>query len=134
MAAGLVAGARVRVGMTVWCGPCACRRSAQHRIRPGSLPRSTNTGALVDQIRAVLQLVRTQRQILEIRHEHSSPPTGKQQPTAAIRALAERCRSLERILRSYTSSSSAPSSRLTRSSDCVATIAGSADPRSVDAA
>ncbi|MFD5808355.1 hypothetical protein QLG13_13505 [Rhodococcus aetherivorans] len=95
-------------------------------------PMNTNTSALSDQIRAVHQLVRTQLQILEIRHERSSHPMAKQQIAADIRYLSERCDTLERILHSHTTSAKS-SSRAARLSDCIATIAGSADRRSVAA-
>ncbi|MFB9703940.1 hypothetical protein [Rhodococcus aetherivorans] len=96
-------------------------------------PMNTNTSALSDQIRAVHQLVRTQLQILEIRHERSSHPMAKQQIAADIRYLSERCDALERILHSHTTSAKSSSSRAARLSDCIATIAGSADRRSVAA-
>ncbi|WP_455399923.1 hypothetical protein [Rhodococcus sp. 2H158] len=96
-------------------------------------PMNTNTSALSDQIRAVHQLVRTQLQILEIRHERSSHPMAKQQIAADIRYMSERCDALERILHSHTTSANASSSRAARLSDCIATIAGSADRRSVAA-
>ncbi|WKX01703.1 hypothetical protein Q3O43_28410 (plasmid) [Rhodococcus aetherivorans] len=92
---------------------------------------STNPSALVDQVRAVLQLVRTQLQILEIRHEHDSHPRLKQHLAADLDHLSERCHVLERILHSYTDSPEASSPRAARLSECIATIAGSADPRSV---
>ncbi|ATQ27712.1 hypothetical protein D092_10570 [Rhodococcus ruber Chol-4] len=92
---------------------------------------NTNSNALDDQVRAVHQLVRTQLRILEIRHAHSTRPRAKRHIAADIRHVSERCDALERILHSRTTSATGSSSRAARLSDCIATIAGSADRRSV---
>ncbi|KOS53864.1 hypothetical protein [Rhodococcus rhodochrous] len=92
---------------------------------------NTNSTALDDQVRAVHQLVRTQLQILEIRYEHSTHPRAKRHIEADIRHVSERCDALERILDSRTSSATVSSSRAARLSDCIATIAASADRRSI---
>lgn len=92
---------------------------------------NTMSNALDDQIRAVHQLMRTQLQILGIRYEHRTHPRAKRHIAADIRRVSERCDALERILDSRPTSATVSSTRAARLSDCIATIAASADRRSV---